>query len=279
MRLFPVPTRLSVCAFAALACTSLPVPAQEAADAPYPGWIAERFCAGWSDPVACRAGLHPDQLGDGGGEGEFPQLAVCDYDNPDDTRDYRAACFFTWRANAHALVTKIGVETGANLVITKVAVDGELGKAGEVRVNGETAAEVPSGAHGACYQIQATGELFCIYEPGAAPQATPGVPPAAAEPASAMPGQCRIARGERVLGTGLCSEAVLCAVPGGSAAAQCDFRYGWEIGLTTIVATTADLAVSLNGAAAEPVDWPAGAPKCVSDPEGGLVFCFDGRGN
>jgi hypothetical protein len=159
-----------------------------------------------------------------------------------------------------------------------VAVDSEWGKAGDVLVNGEPAAEVPSGAQGNCYQLLASGDLICLLAPGAAPRAAPAAAPGGADGGAETPGQCRFTRGDRALGTGLCREVVLCAAPDAAGAILCSFSYRWDIGLDTRISVTGEQAVSLDGVGTEPAAWLAGAEKCVSELDGGRRFCFDGRG-
>ena len=122
-----------------------------------PEWVRDRFCENWADPATCRASVVLEPKG--GGEGDMPRLAHCDYITVEQRWDFSDPCFSTVRVNAFASIVTYRMQNGSTV--------GLMESDNGLELNGQPAREVTHQGK-ACYEVIETKEKFCVSETRAA---------------------------------------------------------------------------------------------------------------
>lgn len=255
-----------------IACFVMGLFANPASAQGYPTWISDMYCAERADPAECASYLTVESLNDGGGEGDLPQLAICEYDHPTKDWDYKEECYYTGRANAFAYVRSYRTRSGYSVGVTSVAVDSDWGKSGDILFNELQATTIPSGANGTCVETFKSGEVFCTYSTESGPSETVTETIGASK-------FCSFKETETVLLSGTCAEKQICTVDPDVGEAVCSYEYIWGDGRQTTIETAEDnveliddhLAGLING---YPSYWELEVEKCVLDDVSKQTFCF-----
>lgn len=292
---------LNTCLLAA--CLAGGISGSAQAQSEYPEWIVDRYCKEFANKTACRESLKMSELFgqtrgtpsnmDADNDGEVdqwakssspPQLARCIYRHPQRPDwNFDEECFFTKHTtmNAFGIIEwhRVGVKNGSGFVLESLPKP-----EGQIRYSAnEHPARFRSVDGNDCYEVIATGELFCIVPAGEVALRLAGrVAEATVDARAAHTGQPENARdtygwcllkqssgpGIVLVDHGRCRRTGGCSVGEVSGEASCEQFYVWKSDRTTRVNRVETMEFIDGKIVSRRHDG------CISEDETLSTFCF-----